>query len=160
MDAVIALRSASDEDEELLFQAYASTRADEMAALNWPIAEQTAFLKLQYGAQCQHYLTHYPSARHQIVQYDELAIGRLVLDRTAGEILLIDITLLPGWRNQGIGAGLIRTLQAEAAATNRQVRLHVHCYSPAARLYRRLGFTRMADSGVYWEMVWQPGQDG
>ena len=160
MNAVITLRPASDEDDALLYEIYASTRAEEVAAVDWPVAQKTAFLQMQFAAQRQHYLAHYPAATCAIVQLDGLDIGRLILDRTADEILLMDIALLPVYRNCGIGAHLIAALQTEAQSTGKSMRLHVHNFSPAIRLYQRLGFTLIAEKGFYWEMTWRPDHAG
>ena len=41
-------------------------------------------------------------------------------------------------------------------AASKPVRLHVEPSNPARRLYERLGFTRIADQGLYWLMEWSP----
>lgn len=68
MNAVITLRPASDEDDALLYETYASARAEEMAAVDWPATQKTAFLQMQFAAQRQHYLAYYPAATYEIVQ--------------------------------------------------------------------------------------------
>ncbi len=74
--------------------------------------------------------------------------------------LAVDIALLPESCNRGIGTTLLRGLQSEAAAAGkppfalratagRLLRIHVERFNPALRLYERLGFTPIADRGVY-----------
>jgi ribosomal protein S18 acetylase RimI-like enzyme len=46
---------------------------------------------------------------------------------------------------------------AEAERAGKPVRIHVEKLNPALRLYERLGFTRIADKGVYWFLEWVPG---
>jgi ribosomal protein S18 acetylase RimI-like enzyme len=48
-----------------------------------------------------------------------------------------------------VGTSLLRDLLAEAEAMGKRVTIHVEHFNPALRLYRRLGFTEVADRGVY-----------
>ena len=131
---MITLRPAVADDEEFLFELYAATRAGELALGQWDAAQAAAFLQLQFRAQQQSYHQQFPAAATQIVLADGVAIGRLITDRSAAEILLVDISLLAAWQGRGIGTALIQALQAEAAASGRAVRLHVLATqsSPAA----------------------------
>jgi ribosomal protein S18 acetylase RimI-like enzyme len=62
---------------------------------------------------------------------------------------LIDIALLPQYRNQGIGSTLLRELLADAARAGCAVSLKVENTNPAARLYERLGFQTVDEDGMY-----------
>jgi ribosomal protein S18 acetylase RimI-like enzyme len=135
---------------------YASTRADEMAITGWTAAQQEAFLQMQFHAQRQYYLQEYPSAEYHVIQRDGVDIGRQIVNRTNSEILLMDIALLPEYRNGGIGTALIQDLMAEAEQAGQPLRLHVEFFNPALRLYERLGFTRTGEMGVYFEMERRP----
>ncbi len=152
----ISLHPALDEDEVLLFQVYASTRADEMKLVDWTPEQKLAFLQMQYNAQRTHYQTYYPAATWHVIRRDDVPIGRLIVHRSPDDIELMDIALLPEYRKAGIGTALIRELQDEAAETGRVVRLYVETFNPALRLYERLGFRPLAESGFYLEMVWNP----
>lgn len=152
----LMLRPISTDDEPFLFRVYASTRLDELAPLGWSAERQAAFLTQQFNAQHHHYRTHYADADFQVILLDEQPIGRLYVARWPREIVLIDIALLPEYRNAGIGSSLIKDLLAEAAATSRPVRIHVEKFNPALRLYERFGFSRIDDRGVYWFMEWSP----
>jgi len=153
---MITLRPVCPEDEAFLYQLYASTRADEMARSNWPAAQQNAFLHMQFNAQRQSYALNFPQAASQLILSDEVAIGRLLVNRAVDEILLVDIALLPAYRNGGIGTSLIQALQDEAAMADLPIRLHVAALNPALRLYHRLGFTRIGESPIYLELEWRP----
>jgi ribosomal protein S18 acetylase RimI-like enzyme len=111
---------------------------------------------MQFKAQRQYYLQEYPSAEYHIIQRDGVDIGRRIVNRAGGEILLMDIALLPEYRNGGIGTALIRDLMAEAEQTDRPLRLHVEFFNRALRLYERLGFSKIGDVSVYFEMEWRP----
>jgi ribosomal protein S18 acetylase RimI-like enzyme len=48
----------------------------------------------------------------------------------------------------------MQDLLDEAAAAGKPVRIYVEHNNPAMRLYRRLGFQQVGDSGVYFLMEW------
>jgi len=152
----VALRPVQPEDDAFLYQVYASTRADEMAITGWTAAQQEDFLQMQFHAQRHYYLEQYPTAEYHIIQRDGVDIGRRIVNRMGGEILLMDIALLPEYRNRGIGTVLLQDLMAEAAQAGKPMRLHVEFFNRALRLYERLGFSKIGDMGVYFEMEWRP----
>jgi ribosomal protein S18 acetylase RimI-like enzyme len=142
-------------DEGFLFTLYASTRSDEMAAWGWSALQQDAFLQMQYRVRQAGYRAQYPQAAWQIVLLQDQAVGQLVVDTTGEAILLIDIALLPQYRNAGIGSSLIRTLLEEAKRTGKVVRLHVVEGNPAQRLYERLGFVKVGEEKPYISLEWR-----
>ena len=152
----LSLRPVCLDDEAFLFQVYAGTRAEEMAVVPWNAEQKQAFLQMQFEAQRRAYQQQFPEAEYRIILRDGVDAGRLIVDRSDDEsILLIDIALLPEHRNAGIGSSLIRDLQAEAAQEEKPLRLHVENFNPAFRLYERLGFTKIAETGLYWLMEWK-----
>lgn len=153
---IIALRSIQPQDMPVLRKIYASTRADELALLGWTAEQQQVFLRQQFDAQHHHYQTSYTNARFQLVLADDQPIGRLYVARWPNEIRLIDITLLPEYRNAGIGSRLLHDLLDEALASGRPVRIHVEKFNPALRLYQRFGFVGIEDRGIHWFMEWAP----
>jgi len=154
----VSLRPAGASDISFLFNVYASTRADEMALLDWPDGQKGAFLQMQFNAQSSHYLSHYPSAEYFIIQCNGLDAGRLIIERSQDPLILMDIALLPEHRCRGIGTVLIQELMAEAAGRGWSVSLHVEFFNPARKLYSRLGFVTINEKDVYHEMIWRsPG---
>lgn len=155
--ASLALRPITATDMPFLKEVYFSTRASEMAAVPWSEAEKQFFLEAQFSAQHAHYQQHYPTARFEVIERDGIPLGRLYVDRWAHEIRIMDIALLPEFRGQGLGSGLLRQIQAEAALTHKCVSIHVEKFNPAYRLYLRLGFVHAAqtgETGVYDLLVW------
>jgi ribosomal protein S18 acetylase RimI-like enzyme len=69
------------------------------------------------------------------------------------DIRIVDISLLPEFRGQGVGTALLGAVTQEAAKEHRSVSIHVEKFNPAQRLYRRLGFVEAGGSGRYWLMV-------
>lgn len=150
----ITLRQAEADDEAFLYELYASTRADEMAAIGWDAPQREMFLRMQFNAQRQHYV-EFPNADHRIILRDGQPVGRLLVLRPEAEFCLADIALLTAHRGAGLGARLIRDLMAEAARAGKPVKLQVVHGNRARRLYERLGFVPTGDDGVYCAMEWR-----
>jgi ribosomal protein S18 acetylase RimI-like enzyme len=150
------LQPVRAEDEAFLFELYASTRADEMALVGWDKPQQESFLRMQFKAQQSSYATQFPNADYRIIVHDGRVAGRLIVDRSGEDILLIDIALLPEFRSAGIGSVLMKQLMVEAAGAQKPIKLHVETFNRARRLYERLGFRPTGDNGIYLEMVWKP----
>jgi ribosomal protein S18 acetylase RimI-like enzyme len=150
----ITLRQAEPQDRELLLTIYGSTRADELALTGWDEAAKQGFIEMQFALQAQYYYDVYPEADYLVILSDERPAGRLYLQRWEREIRIIDIAILPEFRNQGIGTGLLHDLFKEATEEGKRVSIHVEKLNPALRLYERLGFRPIEDKGVYLLMEW------
>lgn len=149
----ITFRAAEAADEAFLYELYASTRAEEVAAFGWDAPQRELFLRMQFNAQRMHY-AELPNADHQIILRASQPIGRLLVLRLASEICLADIALLPQERGAGLGARLLKDLLTEAAQAHKPVTLHVAHGNRARRLYERLGFVPVSDDGAYCAMRW------
>lgn len=162
----VALRPAVDADRAFLRAVYGSTRADELALVPWTEAEKQAFVDHQFEAQDRHYRQYYPDATFDVVLVDGCPAGRLYVDRRSAEIRIVDVALLPHHRSAGTGTVLLRGVMDEAAASGRKVSIHVERFNPALRLYTRLGFVPVGDTGVHLLLEWTPqapagsGEDG
>lgn len=154
-----ALRPETERDTPFLFQLYASTREEELAPTGWTPEQKQGFLSGQFHAQRRHYLTYLPHCAFDVLEHDRVAAGRLYLEARLTQLHIVDIALLPAWRGQGIGTALLKALMEEAIARNTAVGIMVEKFNPALRLYRRLGFTGIADHGVYLEMEWRSAAD-
>jgi ribosomal protein S18 acetylase RimI-like enzyme len=135
---------------------YASTRQEEMALVDWPAEKKAEFLQMQFQAQHTFYMEQFKGAAFDLLVLNGQPIGRLYLDRRVDELRIIDIALLPEYRNQGLGSRLMQKILAEAEAAGLPVRIHVEHYNPARRLYQRLGFKEIETNGVYYLMEWTP----
>lgn len=153
-----SLRPMAPGDHELLFRVYASTRVEELAAVDWTAEQREAFLRQQFEAQHAWYQQSYAGAAFDVVlAADSQPAGRLYVARWPREIRLIDVALLPGFRRQGLGSAILGDLLAEARRAGKPVTIHVEHMNPALRLYERLGFRQKEDKGVYLFLEWTPG---
>lgn len=158
MSQGFALRPETDADIPFLMRLYASTRAEELKVVPWSDAEKQAFLASQFQAQRLHYRTQIERCAFDVIERQGAPAGRLYLETRATQLHIVDIALLPEWRGRGFGSAILRALMAAGAASGRGVGIFVEKFNPALRLYRRLGFTDIADHEVYLEMEWLPAQ--
>ncbi|MBP6001802.1 MAG: GNAT family N-acetyltransferase [Pyrinomonadaceae bacterium] len=155
MERSVSLRIAGTEDTAFLRRVYFSSRHDEVAMFGWNEAQATAFLEMQFSLQVRAYAMQFPTAESLVILCDGERAGRMVIDRRAREISLVDIAVLPQFRQNGIATELIRGLQAEAAENDQTVELHVAKINPKAfALYQRLGFCVTGETPLHFEMSW------
>jgi len=152
----VCLRPEQPGDEGFLFEVYASTREAELALTNWDGPTRRAFLNQQFSAMRRGYRSMFPAGEFSIIEVEGRPAGRMVIDREAGEIRVVDLALLPAHQNRGIGTGLMRRVCAEAADAGKPVRLCVLKNNRAFPWYVRLGFARTGELGVYDELEWRP----
>jgi ribosomal protein S18 acetylase RimI-like enzyme len=155
-DDALRFRHVAETDLAFVYALYAQVRAAELAPVPWPQDAKDAFLAEQAALQHRHYVANYPGADLLVVEDGAGPIGRVYLYRTPAEIRIMDIALMPDWRNRGIGTRLLNEICDEAQATGSRVTLHVEPDNPAQRLYRRLGFGLIEHRGVYDFLGWDP----
>lgn len=143
------LRSAGAADEDFLREVYASTRAAELEYTGWDDTQREQFLRFQFDAQHRWYVGQYTGLTRQVVLVGEVPAGRLYLARWPGELRVVDIALLPAFQRRGVGAALLAEVLAEADSAERRTSIHVDSFNGARRLYERLGFVEVCDSGPY-----------
>ena len=147
----LTLRPATPADRDFLMKVFASTRAEELTVLGDAGLIET-FVKMQFDAQQHTYSGIYPNAESSIILLGDQPIGRLLVDRGAGAIRLVDIALLPEFRASGTGSMLLKQLIDEAVESGRSLLLSVYQFNPALRWYERHGFSKVAEDGLYIQM--------
>jgi ribosomal protein S18 acetylase RimI-like enzyme len=153
---MIEFRPMTDDDVPFLMRLYASTREEELSCVPWSNQQKDQFLQMQFRAQHICYQEKFPEARFNVILIDGKPAGRLYLHRALEEHRIIDIALLPQYRGRGIGKKLMQDILDQAAEAEKTVRIHVEQNNPAMRLYDRLGFDKVGDTGVYYLMEWIP----
>lgn len=148
------VRAERGGDYTFLEGLYVAVRWPELSQCDWTDGAKLAFLHEQFALQNRHYATHYADTEFLILEKDGQPVGRLYLLRGAKDYRIVDISLLPGIRNGGVGASLLKGVLAEAAQAQCTVSIHVEKFNPAQTLYRRLGFKEIGESGPYWRMQW------
>ena len=149
-------RPAVVDDRPFLLDLYASNRADELSVLGWSPGAIRSFLAQQYGARQAGWAVSAPAADDLVLVRDGCPIGRLVVERRADGIRVVDIAVVPGEQGRGIGTAVLHRLLDEADAALLPVTLHVLATGAARRLYERLGFRALPGDGVHVPMQRPP----
>lgn len=158
MSADVTLRPATPDDEGFITEVYGSTREQELALVPWSPEQKMAFIRMQHAAQQSHYRKYYPEGEQNVILWGDLPVGRLYLARIEKQIRILDITVLPRYRNREIGTRVIKELMAEGEKSGKPVVIMVESYNPSLRLFERLGFAQGEAKGAHVMMEWRAGE--
>jgi len=136
----IQLRNKDEHDLEFLFQLFGEIKIAELNINVWPEQMKNQLISMQYSCYEQMIISEYPNADDFIIKYNFQNAGRLQLNKDDSGIKIINISLLPAFRNLGIGSKVIKDLLSEADLGKKPVYLEVDKVNPAFNLYSRLGF--------------------
>jgi len=154
----LSLRPITSRDLPALEKIYSSTRESEMERVPfWTDLMKQEFLSSQFKAQHEYYQKNYTGGHFWVIESKNKIIGRLYLheDFQGKGMRIIDITILPEYRNNGLGQGIFKDLMNRAAGLGRPLTIHVETFNPAKNLYTRLGFKTISETnGVYHLMEW------
>ena len=153
---MLQLKLVEEKDKLLIETIYRTTREDELNLTNWPESQKQAFVSMQSTAQLAEYKKNYPGASYQIIIWKRKPAGRFFVWENENEIRLIDIIVLPSFRNKGIGTYLLHELIKRSGAVQKKISLHVEPRNPALQLYRRLGFVHIKTNGRHYYMERKP----
>lgn len=92
----------------------------------------------------------------RMVLADGAVVGWLEVGVGPDRLTLHQVHLVEAVRGRGLGTRLVTWLQAAATRLNRPLMLYVVSNNPARRLYERLGFSVVGDSGVKIRMCYDP----
>ena len=145
-----ALRPALPADADFEHRLYASTR-DDLRPLGPEVFD--GLVGMHYRAQSMSIRLEHPQAERKIVMVQDAPVGRLIVDASGNYVEVIDVALLPEYRNCGLGASVLNSVLAQADRLGRAIRLHVEKQSRAVRLFERLGFVICGDVGMYLAMT-------
>ncbi len=152
----LTLRPITPDDQSFLYRVYYSTREEELSRVPWTDEQKEAFVRMQFHAQHTYYMDQFRNARYDVVLMEDVPVGRLYVDRRDTTIRIIDIAILPEYRNRGIGTQILNNLIAESESTQLPISIHVEKFNRALIWYQRLGFYQIEDQGVYLLMERQP----
>lgn len=150
---LLTLSAITPADAPFLLSVYAATRADELALTKWSDEQKEMFLKAQFEAQQQHYQSRYPHASLSVIKSGEQSVGRLYIAELADEIRIIDITILPEHRNQGIGTKLVKDVLQTGADKKKPVQIYIENFNRSAQLFSRLDFKPVSEQGIH--VLWR-----
>lgn len=152
----VGLRVANTDDTRFLRALFHALKSEELPLDGWPEPLKQTFLDQQFTLQHMQYVNSYANADFWIVEHGGQPIGRYYLLRGSARYHIIDITLAPAWRGQGIGSLLLdwtQSLVGKHGATG--ISLHVDERNAGAqRLYAKHGFAETSRETPYVAMQW------
>ena len=152
---IINCRLVTPGDRGFLLEVYAASREIELSMVPWDIAQKRAFVEHQFDAQTSYYENEYRETRHEVILHSEVPVGRLFVSRGEPQrIAILDIAVLPEYRNKGIASHLIRELQNEASETGKSLGIFIEGFNPSQALFRKLGFEMTSDSTLHLHFEW------
>jgi ribosomal protein S18 acetylase RimI-like enzyme len=120
-----------------------------------PQSVRDGIIAHQQQLQATDYRARYPGADYLIVEQAGAPAGRLVVDRGAGVIRVVDLAIAPSARRRGHARAVLAALQLQAAAQGCVVSLRVRLVNDAARaLYAALGFEEEHSGDGFAQLRW------
>src|SRR6476620_7755077 len=109
----ITTRPSVAEDSAFMLELYASTSKDVLDDLGWSIGGQRTFVIMQAQAEEWNRARLYPGMDRLTICVDDLAVGRLLVCMRNNILHLVDLSLLPRYRGNGIGTQLMTEILEE-----------------------------------------------
>lgn len=161
MEPLLTLRPAQPEDDPFLLSVFVQERRLQLAALPLSEEQKARMLEQQYLFQKRSYQAEMPGFEEWVVICEVRDVGRMLLSRDEAEIRLLDLTLAPDSRGQGIGGRVLEALKDQCRSTGAVLRLSVyHDNLGARRFYDRLGFSQNATDDLQAHLSWSPATKG
>lgn len=149
-------RTPARADAEFLADLYASTRTD-LQHIPVPRDVITAIIRHQHQLQATDYADRFPHAEYHLIEHDGAPVGRAVLNRNEGELLVVDLSIARHARRRGHARAVLKALQECATREGYSLTLRVRTDNAGARaLYASLGFTVVATDEIAQQMRWTP----
>ncbi len=147
------------EDEAFLSGLYATTREEDVAMWGLPEEQARALVDMQYRAQKMQYDAQYPDARHEIILFEGIPVGRSMASWKETALHGIDLAILPEYRSKGIGSIILKNWARDAEETGRTFNFSVvKTNFKAIKLYQRLGFVFTGETVSHYLMEGRPQQ--
>ena len=149
--SLLTLRPKLESDTDFLIALYETSREEEMQFIEWHNDdERKAFFLMQYNAQKMHFDTNYENLDYDIILYNNIDVGRLILHRTQGNLHCVDIIILPEYRKKGIGAAIMQRIEKELEEKNITSTLYFEKTKPYLEgIYGKYGFVSIEDIGTH-----------
>ena len=138
----IHLQQATAEHYDFALQLYLLTLRPYMQEfMVWDEQEQRAIFAAQWKRE-----------EVKIISVDDKDAGWFQVAELPTEIRLQKFFVSPPWQRSGIGSEVLGNLLATWRPTGKKIVLRVLKNNPARRLYERLGFSVIAETGVTFRM--------
>jgi len=156
LGSISCLRACTEADDAFVYDVFSTTWESEVAALpNQNLAQHV--LRIQHIAQERRFASRYPDLQRYVVVQDGEPAGRLYIHESDSLLEVVDLTLMPRFRDHGVGTRIFHELFAYATREEQTVVLRVERRNERATLlYSQLGFDLVTvdDLDNYFE--WAP----
>jgi ribosomal protein S18 acetylase RimI-like enzyme len=156
LSEIAYLRACTEADDAFVYDVFVTTWESEVAALpNQNLARHV--LRIQHIAQERRFAGSFPSLQRYVVLQDGEPAGRLYVSDAPDRLQVVDLTLVPRFRDRGIGSRILRDLLRHAMAERRTVAIHVPRRNPGmTTLVASLGFDLVAVDDLDNHLEWSP----
>jgi ribosomal protein S18 acetylase RimI-like enzyme len=152
----ILLKERTENDSEFFIKLFGEIKSSELFLDSWPEPVRCQMINMQYNAFMQSITTEFPHHIDYLIWHQSEKAGRLQLDKNKEAYRIINISLLPAFRNKGIGTRIINDILIEANRKGIPVFLEVDRINPAQNLYFRLGFKVIQQDEIKYSMKYTP----
>jgi ribosomal protein S18 acetylase RimI-like enzyme len=152
----ILLQESTENDSEFFMELFGEIKNSELHLDMWPETIRNQMIRMQYNGFMQSVHTEFPEHIDYLILYQSEKAGRLQLDKNDKGFRIINISLLPAYRNIGIGSAIIQKIIEEANFKSIPVYLEVDKTNKAAYLYNKLGFTIYQQNEIKYLMIYSP----
>jgi len=156
MNSAVTTRPATEDDEAFLFHLFKTLRSSEFRYPVMDPRQLESILDIQYRAQRHTYRMQYPGG-DRIILFDGEPIGRIWLYRSPSQHQLVEIAVLPGYRNWGVGAVMVKEAIADARAAGVPLISSVAAANTGSiQFHQRLGFQVVGNDEIYCDLAVKP----
>jgi len=156
LGSIACLRACTEADDAFVYDVFSTTWESEVAALpNQNLAQHV--LRIQHIAQERRFASRYPGLQRFIVVQDGQPAGRLYVHESDSLLEVVDLTLMPSFRDHGIGTRIFHELFEYATAAEQTISLRVERRNErATMLYSQLGFDLVFVDDLDNHFEWAP----
>ena len=156
LGTIAYLRACTEADDAFVYDVFCTTWESEVAALpNQNLAQHV--LRIQHIAQERRFASRYPGLQRYIVVRDGQSAGRLYVHESDSLLEVVDLTLMPSFRDHGIGTRIFHELFEHATREGQTISLRVERRNErATMLYSQLGFDLVSVDDLDNHFEWAP----
>lgn len=155
MPPLFELRPQQEDDAAFILALVSQHKRDSLIQAGLPMPLVEHLLPVQVRA----HLAGIVGDRQDIIMSNGIAVGRVVMQRRADALHLVELLLSVGQRGKGLGSALISYLQDCARQERIDISLNVETINPARALYNRMGFQERPIQGLIIPMEWSHNAD-
>ena len=135
---------------------FAAWRGLEFASAGCSDSQVELLLRLQFQSQQREYAARFPDSSPSIILAGGRQVGAVHFARSEQEYRIVEIAILPEYRNRKIGTLILQEFLEEADRHGKPVFVSVaKLNSGSIHFHINLGFKICGDDGVYLQMEFQ-----